>query len=93
MRVSVAKRAEKFVEKYFKKTQKALSNQAEKRRKRTSICPYRSWTRGANICLETVSLGLATATIEAFWDEEISKILHLPERHKPLYVLPVGYPE
>lgn len=43
----VAKRAEEFVEKYFKKTQKALSNQAEKRRKRTSICPYRSWTRGA----------------------------------------------
>lgn len=48
---------------------------------------------GQNICLETVSLGLATVTIGAFWDEEVSKTLHLPERYKPLYVLPVGYPE
>ena len=48
---------------------------------------------GQNICLETVSLGLGTVTIGAFWDEEVSKVLHLPERHKPIYVLPVGYPE
>jgi len=48
---------------------------------------------GQNICLETVSLGLVTVTIGAFWGEEVSKVLHLPERHKPIYVLPVGYPE
>jgi len=48
---------------------------------------------GQNICLETVSLRLGTVTIGAFWDEEVSKVLHLPERHKPIYVLPVGYPE
>lgn len=47
---------------------------------------------GQNICLEAVSLGLGTVTIGAFWDEEVSRVLHLPEEHKPLYVLPVGYP-
>ena len=47
---------------------------------------------GQNICLEAVSLGLGVVTVGAFWDEEVSRVLHLPEEHRPLYVLPIGYP-
>jgi len=47
---------------------------------------------GQNICLEAVSLGLGVVTVGAFWDKEVSRVLHLPEEHRPLYVLPLGYP-
>lgn len=46
---------------------------------------------GENICLQVVALGLATVTIGAFWDEEVSRLLSLPKNYKPLYVLPVGW--
>jgi len=48
---------------------------------------------GQNICLQAMALGLGTVPIGAFWDEQVSKVLNLPEEHKPLYVLPIGYPE
>ena len=46
---------------------------------------------GQNICLQAVALGLATCPVGAFMDEEVSRVLELPRRHRPLYVLPVGY--
>ena len=47
---------------------------------------------GQNIALQAVTLGLAACHVGAFRDEEVSRVLKLPERHRPLYVLVVGYP-
>lgn len=46
---------------------------------------------GQNICLQAVALGLATCPVGAFTDEEVSRVLELPKRYRPLYVLAVGY--
>ena len=43
-----------------------------------------------NIYLECEALGLATVAIGAFDDDEVAKVLNLPEAHKPLYVMPIG---
>jgi len=48
---------------------------------------------GQNICLQATALGLGTVPVGAFRDEQVSKVLNLPEEYKPLYVLPIGYPE
>ena len=46
---------------------------------------------GGNICLQAVALGLASCPVGAFIDEEVSRVLELPRRLEPLYVLSVGY--
>lgn len=46
-----------------------------------------------NIHLQAVALGLGSVPIGAFSDEEVKKILLLPEDHEPLYIIPVGYSE
>jgi len=46
-----------------------------------------------NVYLEAASLGLGTVAIGAFDDGEVSKVLQLPAVHKPLYIMPIGYPE
>lgn len=43
-----------------------------------------------NIYLQIEGLGLGTVTIGAFDEEEIIKILGLPQTYRPLYVMPVG---
>jgi len=43
-----------------------------------------------NIYLECEALGLATVAIGAFDDDEVAKVLNLPEVHKPIYVMPIG---
>ncbi|PXF53552.1 MAG: nitroreductase [Candidatus Methanophagaceae archaeon] len=43
-----------------------------------------------NIYLECEALGLATVAIGAFDDDEVAKVLNLPEAHKPIYVMPIG---
>jgi len=48
---------------------------------------------GQNIYLQATALGLGTVVVGAFEDVEVQKILRLPEDHKPLYIIPVGYPE
>jgi SagB-type dehydrogenase family enzyme len=48
---------------------------------------------GQNVYLQAEALGLATVTIGAFQDEEISKALDLPSGYSPLYVMPIGHPE
>lgn len=45
-----------------------------------------------NLLLQAVALGLGAVPVGAFYDDEISKVLSLPENHKPLYVVPAGYP-
>jgi SagB-type dehydrogenase family enzyme len=45
---------------------------------------------GENIYLQAESLGLGTVVIGAFYDEQVKKLLKLPEDQKPLYIIPVG---
>ena len=46
---------------------------------------------GQNIALQAVGLGLAACHVGAFRDKEVSRVLKLPERHRPLYIVVVGY--
>jgi SagB-type dehydrogenase family enzyme len=47
---------------------------------------------GQNVALQAVALGLATAMVGAFEDEEVRKALKIEEQIKPLYIIPVGEP-
>lgn len=44
-----------------------------------------------NIHLQAVSLGLSSCPVGAFDDKAVSKILNLPDKEKPIYIIPVGY--
>ncbi|MFQ6108499.1 MAG: SagB/ThcOx family dehydrogenase [Candidatus Aminicenantales bacterium] len=44
-----------------------------------------------NIHLEAVALGLASVPVGAFYDEEVKRILNLPQNIDPVYIIPVGY--
>lgn len=46
---------------------------------------------GQNILLQAQALGLGTVPIGAFDDQELKKVLSLPEDHEPLYIIPTGY--
>jgi SagB-type dehydrogenase family enzyme len=46
-----------------------------------------------NILLQAAALELGGVTIGAFKDEQVQKVLSLPQNHKPLYVMPVGHPK
>lgn len=43
-----------------------------------------------NMLLQAVSLGLAAVPVGAFHDGNVSRVLSLPDDHKPLYLIPVG---
>ena len=45
-----------------------------------------------NIHLQAVAMGLGSAPIGAFDDEQVHTVLGLPDEHWPLYIIPVGYP-
>ncbi len=47
---------------------------------------------GENIYLQAVSLKLGTVVVGAFLDVDLQKVLDLPDKQVPLYVMPVGYP-
>lgn len=44
-----------------------------------------------NIHLQAVALGVGSVPVGAFEDEQVAKVLSLPENRKPLYIIPVGY--
>jgi SagB-type dehydrogenase family enzyme len=46
-----------------------------------------------NILLQATALGLGGVPIGAFQDGKVSKTLNLPDDHKPLYIIPIGYPK
>jgi SagB-type dehydrogenase family enzyme len=43
-----------------------------------------------NVLLQAVSLDLGAVVIGAFQDEQVRRVLHLPEGEQPLYLLPLG---
>jgi len=43
-----------------------------------------------NLCLQATVTGLGAVTIGAFYDEQVTKLLNLPEKEQPLYIIPVG---
>jgi nitroreductase len=45
-----------------------------------------------NILLSAYALGLGTCWVGAFYDEEVARILKLPDRIKPIAIIPIGYP-
>lgn len=45
-----------------------------------------------NLLLQAVALGLGAVPIGAFADDEVQVALSLPADHRPLYLVPVGYP-
>jgi len=45
---------------------------------------------GQNIYLQCEALGMVTVAIGAFYDDEVARVLSLPDGHKPIYVMPVG---
>lgn len=45
-----------------------------------------------NIHLQAAAMGLGSAPIGAFDDEQLHTVLGLPDEHWPLYIIPVGYP-
>jgi SagB-type dehydrogenase family enzyme len=45
-----------------------------------------------NLLLQAVVLGLAGATVGAFDDERLHKLLNLADEERPLIIHPVGYP-
>ncbi len=46
---------------------------------------------GQNILLQAVALGLGSVPMGAFEDEQVARVLSLPEDHQPVYVIAVGH--
>jgi SagB-type dehydrogenase family enzyme len=45
-----------------------------------------------NIHLQAVALGLSSVPIGAFNDDEVKRVLSLPQEIEPIYIIPVGHP-
>lgn len=46
-----------------------------------------------NVLLQLTSLDLGGVTVGAFDDKQLIKVLNLPEKYQPLYVIPLGFPK
>ncbi|MDI6826751.1 MAG: SagB/ThcOx family dehydrogenase [Candidatus Aenigmarchaeota archaeon] len=45
-----------------------------------------------NVYLQVTALNLGSVVVGAFNDQEVQNVLSIPEDHKPIYLIPVGYP-
>jgi SagB-type dehydrogenase family enzyme len=46
---------------------------------------------GQNLFLQAEALGLGAGIVGAFQDRPLKELLHLPQQHDPLLIMPVGY--
>lgn len=46
-----------------------------------------------NLCLQATAQGLGVVTVGAFHDDQVQRLLQLPEDQNPLYIIPVGHPK
>ena len=46
-----------------------------------------------NIHLQAVALDLGSVPIGAFNDKKVKRVLNLPDKIEPLYIIPIGYPK
>ena len=46
-----------------------------------------------NILLQATALGLDGVPVGAFYEEQVSRVLQLPQAHYPLYLIPLGFAE
>jgi len=44
-----------------------------------------------NLHLQAVAMGMDSVPVGAFNDKDVAKLLNLPDKVKPLYIIPVGY--
>ena len=43
-----------------------------------------------NVCLQATALGFGAVTVGAFEDDEVKRVVALPDSHDPIYMMPVG---
>ena len=43
-----------------------------------------------NLCLQATAMGLGSVTVGAFSDEQVTRLLNLPDGEQPLYIIPIG---
>jgi SagB-type dehydrogenase family enzyme len=46
-----------------------------------------------NLMLQAVSLGLGVCTVTSYKIEKVYEVLKLPRNHRPIYLLPIGFPK
>jgi SagB-type dehydrogenase family enzyme len=46
-----------------------------------------------NLILQAIALGLGTTTVTSFSVTKVYQALKIPFKHRPIYILPIGYPE
>jgi len=47
---------------------------------------------GQNIFLQAEAMGLKAGIVGAFQDEQVLRVMSIPQKHEPLSIMPVGYP-
>lgn len=47
---------------------------------------------GQNLFLQAEAMGLKAGIVGAFQDEQVLRVMGIPQKHEPLSIMPVGYP-
>jgi SagB-type dehydrogenase family enzyme len=68
----------------YERTARKYSNSAER------YVKMEGGHAGQNLLLQAAALGLGAVPVGAFHDDQIQRILALPENHEPLYLIPMG---
>ena len=71
----------------------ALSEQRYGERGRTLYCFQDTAAATQNILLCATDLGISTCWVGSFNEKECASVLHLPENHRPVVLIPIGYAE
>lgn len=47
---------------------------------------------GQNLFLQAEALGLKAGIVGAFYDNDVIRVMNIPNTHEPLLIMPIGYP-